>query len=365
MLRAIVVGTLLVIPGLVLCEESAAPPGEVLTLDAALSQALANNLEVTNANLEVRKTGDDVAAAKTKRLPKLDFAVYGSHHLTDESYTFKAGTFGTYSATGPIPAQDTTINTTPNFTTLVTASASLPLSQQYRIGKYIDQFEIRQGMATQELHSQRQTTAKDVKQLYYGILETQDALVATQETVVFLRSLDQLVDRYVQEKRVLEADSLEVKTQLAKALQQELTERNTLASDKEKLNVLLGRDVGTEFQVSRVPDMQDVSIDETHAQADALAQRPVVNEAKLKVQHAEDALKIKKSEYLPDVSLDVRYVSPSASNCSRRTWPASVSSLTGTCSIGGRRRTRSTSAGRKSCRRRTTCATPRRMRLPT
>jgi outer membrane protein TolC len=165
-------------------------------------------------------------------------------------------------------------------------------------------------MAAQELQSQRQTTAKDVKQLYYGILETQDALIAKRETIVFLRSLDQLVDRYVQEKRVLESDSLEVKTQLAEARQQELADRDTLASYKEKLNVLLGRDVETEFRVSPVPEMQEVSVDKATAQADALAQRPVVNEAKLKVQHAVDAIQIKKSEYLPDISLDVRYASP-------------------------------------------------------
>jgi outer membrane protein len=310
MLREIAVCALLIIPPLVYCGESTAPPGEMLTLEAALAQALANNLEVKNAHLEVRKAGDDVAAAKTKRLPKLDFSLYGSHHFTDEGYTFKAGSFGTFDATGPIPAQDVTIKTTPTFTTLVSASASLPLSQQYRIGKYIEQFEVQQGMATEELQSQRQTTAKDVKQVYYGILETQDALVAKRETIVFLRSLDQLVDRYVQEHRVLESDSLEVKTQLAKAQQEELSERNTLASYKEKLNILLGRDVEADFQVSPVPEMQDVSVDEARAQADALAQRPVVNEAKLKVQHAEDALKIKKSEYLPDISLDVRYVSP-------------------------------------------------------
>jgi outer membrane protein TolC len=310
MLRVIAVCVLVAMPTVAWCQMATSQTGEVLTLEEALAQALANNPKVKNANLEVRKAGDHVAAAQTKRLPALDFSVYGAHHLTDEGYTFKQGAFGTFSATGPIPAQDVTINTTPNFTTLVTASASLPLSHQYRIGLTIDQLRLSEGMPTQDVHSQRQATAKDVKQVYYGILQTQNALVATQETIDFLRELDKLVDRYVQEQRVLKSDSLEVKTQLAKTEQQELTQRDSLDSYKEQLNVLLGRDVQTPFQVTVVPHMKDVPVDEAQAQTNALAQRPVVNEARLKVKQAEDGLKIKRSEYLPDVSLDVRYTSP-------------------------------------------------------
>lgn len=292
------------------CQDAAPPGSETLTLEKALELARTHNWSVKNAALEVTKAQDTVAAAKTKRLPALDFSVYGAHHLTEEGYTFKQGSLGTLSNNEPIPPQNVTIGTTPHFTTLVTVSAELPLLHQYRIALGIDRLEVGEQIATQDLRSQRQKTAKDVKDAYYGILQTQAALKATRETIVFLRELDKLVDRYVQDQRVLKSDSLEVKTELAKMEHQELTQRNTLASYKEQLNAMLGRAVDTEFQVSPVPPKPPAEVDAHAAEESALAQRPVVKEAQLKVKEAEYGLRMKRSEYLPDVSLAVRYTSP-------------------------------------------------------
>ena len=46
-------------------------PAEVLTLDQAISLALRDNRQVKNAHLGVGKAGDEVAAARTHRLPSL------------------------------------------------------------------------------------------------------------------------------------------------------------------------------------------------------------------------------------------------------------------------------------------------------
>ena len=49
-----------------------------------------------------------------------------------------------------------------------------------------------------------------------------------------------------------------------------------MASQKENLNALLGRDLQTEFRVSPVTDMTPVSVDLPAAQADALARQPAM-----------------------------------------------------------------------------------------
>jgi outer membrane protein TolC len=88
----------------------------------------------------------------------------------------------------------------------------------------------------------------------------------------------------VQQQKALKADSLEVKTRLAKAEYDTLTLRHTLASQQEQLNNLLGLDIRTAFRVNPVADTMPGAQDQTAASARALAQRPELKEAQLKVQ---------------------------------------------------------------------------------
>jgi outer membrane protein len=135
------------------------------------------------------------------------------------------------------------------------------LSQQYRIGLGIQQRELGQELSNQQLRAQRQQTAYEVKQAYYRVLQAQSALAATQETLTSLRELDQLVERYVREQTALTSDSLDVKARLAKEEHEALTQRNALASQKEQLNHLLGRDLQTPFRVSAAPPSSPSTVD--------------------------------------------------------------------------------------------------------
>ena len=82
---------------------------EVLSVDQAVKIALANNrtLKIVSLNLDVHT--EKLAADKTKRLPSFSTYVFGSQLLTPISYTVPPGTFGYYSATGPIPASNSYI----------------------------------------------------------------------------------------------------------------------------------------------------------------------------------------------------------------------------------------------------------------
>ena len=75
----------------------------------------------------------------------------------------------------------------------------------------------------------------------------------------------------------------------------------------------MGRDVRTEFAVSDGLDTAQFVVRETDlaaARERALAQRPEVSTARLRVRQARYDKRAKKSEYLPDVSLSVNYLSP-------------------------------------------------------
>lgn len=102
--------------------------------------------------------------------------------------------------------------------------------------------------------------------------------------------------------------SLEVKTRLAKAEYEAINLSNDLAAKKEQLNDLLGRDVRTDFRLNPIPDVSGFPTDLDSARNRALAQRPEIREARLKVQQAEVDRRIKKSEYIPDVSAAFIYL---------------------------------------------------------
>ncbi|HVY56180.1 MAG TPA: TolC family protein, partial [Thermodesulfobacteriota bacterium] len=294
-------------------EEAAAAgekePGspETLTLEEALSIALRDNLSVDNAVLEVKKAGDAVKAAKTKLYPEFNVGAYESYHLTNEAFSFKKGAFGNFPVIGPIPAENTKITTTPDFTTFLNATVAQPITQLYEITLYIRQRQIEQSLFGQDLRSKQQEVAENVKKEYYNILKSESSLAAEKEKILFLRELLELVNRYVSVGRALESESLDVKARLGKAEYEEFKLKNEMATEKEKLNKLLGRDIDTEFTVTPVSRAEPLTINPKEAGDIALEQRPEVNAAKLNIKYAENEVDLKKSQYIPEVGVELQY----------------------------------------------------------
>jgi outer membrane protein TolC len=285
----------------------------LLTLDEALGRAFGHNRDVKNAGLDVAKAANGVAVIKAMRLPQIDVGVYESYNFTNEDFTFSEGSLGSVTVAGntfELPPIETKIASANDFTTLVTASMVLPLSQQYRLALGVDKHEVVEGQATQQLRSTRQRIAKDVKDLYYSILRSEASLAATEASIAYRRALAGLVSRNVEQQRALDSDLLSVRTELARAEQRALFERDSLASQREEMNILLGREIETRFRVSPMPDPALLEINQLGAEVEALAQRPIVKNAKLREKQAELEVKIKKAEYIPEVSVEVRYTSP-------------------------------------------------------
>lgn len=292
--------TLLAVTGL-LAAWQIAVADPVLTLDQALDLAVQFNRTLDNAEMDVSKAADSVAAERTKRLPRLDLGFSESYNLTTQNYTYKEGTFGF------VPAEDVAITSNEDFTTVVSASVKQPLSDLYRIGLTIDQFEINEDIADQDLRSRRQAIIRDVKKAYYDILKTQNELNSSEASITFYHELDQLVDRYYQEQTVLRYETMEVKSRLARAEHDAFKQRNQLDTLKERLNNLLGRDIATRYSVATVGvDPLAVPL-RSEAESAAIEQRPEVSAARLKQKHAEYGYRITKSEYIPQIDLQYRY----------------------------------------------------------
>jgi outer membrane protein TolC len=279
--------------------------GEVLTLDEAISIALRDSRQVKNAQLAVGKAGDELAAARTLRLPSMNLYSLMSQQLVKNDAGLDTSGTNVVPGVGPFFSIGTTRKPTAIFAGVILQ----PLSQQYRIRLGVEQAGLAREVEGEKLRQAQQTTVNQVKQNYYGILQTQSALDSLLEAIRYYRELDRVMGDNVAQQVSLKADSLEVKTRLAKAEYEALNLTNQLATEKERLNNLLGRDVRAEFRVATVPDINGIDADLTLARSRALDQRPELREARLKVRQAEVDRRIKKSEYIPDVSVGFSYLS--------------------------------------------------------
>jgi outer membrane protein TolC len=284
--------------------------GEVLTLEEAISLALRDNRQVRNAQLAVGKADDQTAATRTFRLPKFEFNALATQNLTGLDFTFTKGVLGNYAGVGPIPDRDIKLGTPLRPTAILSGQVTMPLSQQHRLGLNVKQAALSGNVAREQLRSQEQSVVNNVKRTYYAILQTQSTLESVRQALRFYGELDRVTGDYVAQQVALKADGLDVKTRLAKTETEALTVGNQLATLKEQLNQLLGRDVGAEFRVNPVPELSWVEMDVAAARIQALESRPEIREARLRVKQAELDKRVKRSEYIPDVSLTMVYVSP-------------------------------------------------------
>jgi outer membrane protein len=297
----------LVVPVGLVAQE--APPVEVLRLDRAVAMALDNNRQLKIAALDVDKGQERIAEARIKRLPSFSTYALESQLITSLDFTVRAGQFGTFNTVGPVPSADTTITTPRRPTAFVTAQAVQPLSQLHQIGLSIQAQEVATELAREALRQARQVVVDQVKQVYYAMLQTQSGLESAERTLKYTEELDQVTDRYFVQKVVLKSDTLTVKAQVARARYQIVTLRDALASQRESLNQLIGRDLRAEFSVQPVAEPTRDEADLDVLTARALDERPEVRQARLKVKQAGLEYRVQVSKYIPDVSLAFNYLS--------------------------------------------------------
>ena len=279
----------------------------VLTLDEAVSLALQHNRLVKNSVLEVQKYDFQVSTARSRRKPQFQFTMLGGELLQPFDFTFPAGSFGTYPGIGPIPSANSKIHTPAVFTTYITANADQPLTQQYKIGLGIHLTELGREVAREDVRAERQKIAAEVRNAYFNLFAIQSGVDAAREEVKTFEEAQRITIQYVSEKTVLRADALEVDARLAKARYELSVAEHGLATQREALNQLLGRDVATAFRVEFVPEQDSNDLTLASARQEALANRPECRQAHLKEKQAEYDRRLAKAEYIPDLSLSVRY----------------------------------------------------------
>jgi outer membrane protein TolC len=174
----------------------------------------------------------------------------------------------------------------------------------------MNQLRLNGDLAREGQRQKRHEIIQNVKQVYFAILQAQSGLHAANEAVKLYREIDRVTGEYLTQQVALKADSLDVKMNLAKAEYEADTLGDQLTKLKEQLNQLLGRSVLTEFSVLRPDEPAGYEMDLSSARARAVELRPEVSEARIRVKQAEGDRRVKRSEFIPDVSLSFLYISP-------------------------------------------------------
>jgi outer membrane protein len=286
-----------------------ARPAERLSLAQAVQLAVENNRQLGSARLQIANAEDQIAIARTRRLPIFSTEAQASQLLSPVSFAFPAGSFGEFPATGPIPSTDTTIKVSRQPTLYLQSSVSQPLTQLIKANIGIESAVASRELETEKARATRLSLVNNVKRLYFSIVQTQSALEANREALALYRELDRTVQVRVAQQVQLKSDALDVQFRLA---QEELTATtilNSLATQKEQLNQLLGRDVRTAFEVEALSAISVLDVDVDAAQRHALESRPEVRQARLTLKQADLDRRLTKADRIPEVSAAVSYVS--------------------------------------------------------
>jgi outer membrane protein TolC len=290
-----------------LAKSSAEP--EVLTLEQAIATALANNRQIKIFDQNVLISNDEILAARTQRYPHFSVDLSGSGLLTSVTIKFPQGVFGS-TGTTPIPSRPSEVTTDPKFSAMSIIQAYQPLTQLWSAHLNLELLGVGKKLSQEQLRQQKQQITSSVKQAYYQLLQSQSALEATDENVKALHEVDRTTQEYVQQKTALPYQGAGVKVQLAQAELQQVTLQDTIQTQKENLNDLMGRDLTIDFRLSPVPDAlpEEESID--LARQNALSGRSEIRQAQFKVEQAAYAKRLQKAQYIPEVGIRYLFFSP-------------------------------------------------------
>lgn len=285
-------------------QETHAP---VLTLDEAVSLALENNRLVKISLLEAQKYDFRVSTARSRRLPQFQFGVLAGELLHSFDFTFDKGVFGTDSNGSPIPGSKTKIRNPARFTTYATAAFDQPITQQYKIGLAIRATELGRDIALEDVRAERQKIAAAVRNAYFALVATQAGVDAAREAVRTLEEAQRVTAQYLAQETALKADALEVDARLAKSRYELSVVENALATQREHLNQLMGRDLNTAFRVNPMVEEDTGDLTLNAARSRAFENRPEIRQAILRQKQAEYDRRLAKAEYIPDLSFSIRY----------------------------------------------------------
>jgi outer membrane protein len=280
-----------------------------LPVDQVLRMTLTENADIKNNDLDVSISRDRTASARTNFFPQVHAQAMGLQLLAPLNFRFNKGVFGKYPIIGPIPSERVNVQTDQRPVLFINTSIIQPILQLPRIALGVKQSQVATVIAQQKARVQRQQIANQVRRAYYKALELENGLKVTEDTAVMYREIDRMTQEYLARQAVLRGEALQVKQELSKVDLESTKLRNAIASTKEDMNQLMGRDLRNDFGLVMIAEPPEQDVDLQTAQTRALCGRAEITQLANQVTQLGLEKRMKRLEYLPDLSLIVDYFS--------------------------------------------------------
>src|SRR5438034_5048140 len=177
------------LPVIAVSAQTSPTPSLPLSLNDAIALGLEHNRTVVNAALQVDKADQDIATARSKRLPSLKIEAQGSQLLRPVNLTFARGAFGEFPGIGPVPGNDTSITTPARLNFIVSAEAQQPLTQLIKLSLSVRLNEASRAYERERLRDTRLGLVDEIRRLYYTMAQTRSALDANRHSLELLREM--------------------------------------------------------------------------------------------------------------------------------------------------------------------------------
>lgn len=270
------------------------------TLSDLIQLALVQNPQIAAAKEEIRVQTRGADVAKRQRFPRID---------ANLSYL---GSFVEEKRIIPRALLEDRPQTLDKFATNigdVSVTFSVPLYTGGRLSALVAIGELATQVAENRLLQTRNDLIFNIAATYYTILRIREDIKATEASLQALEEARKNISLLLEVGKAAKVDLFKINTRVAAVTQELIRVKNALELAHAGLNTLLGlEDVTKRLDIVGQLTLTPQAIDLPQSIAEALARRPEIQIVRRQVEVQEQRVRIARSERLPQIHLNSRYL---------------------------------------------------------
>jgi outer membrane protein TolC len=274
-----------------------------LTLDEAVTLAVAQNSSVKIAGAKVREGREKRKSVRSDYFPHLKNESNAFNISKLQNITIPAGSLGTVPGTGAFPPQDVTIDQGSGSAVVTNTTLEQPLTQLLKIYRADKIAHADQQIAAAEWGKTKTDVVYDTHRLFYGLViarKQQDA--ASAAVAAGEQALREAKDS-VAAGNQLEVAAISSNAVLLQNRYSLLAAKIQISDLNSELNDLLGLPLDTEIEPLDPPPPETNGQSRESFVQEALGKNPEIKAARESVNRAQSGVEAAQLEYIPDITL--------------------------------------------------------------
>jgi outer membrane protein TolC len=271
-----------------------------LTLSDLIELALARNPQITAAQQEIQVQVRGADIAKRQRFPRIDANLGYLGSFVEEKQIIPRALLKDRPQT-----QDKFANNIGD----VSVTFSVPLYTGGRLSALVAIGELASQVAENRLSQTRNDLVFNISSTYHTILRIREDIKATKASLQALEEARKNISLLLDVGKAAQVDLFKINTRVAAVTQELIRVKNALELAHAGLNTLLGlEDVTQRLDILGQLTFTPQAIDLSQSLTEALERRPEIQIVRRQVEIQEQQVRIARSERLPQIQLNSRYL---------------------------------------------------------